>query len=98
MIAVCLDRSEQVIVAFLGILKAGAAYVPLDPEYPDARLQSMLADSRCQMVLTEPRYREQVERCLPETERPTIAELSPPLHRPLPSLRRARSLPITPRT
>jgi D-alanine--poly(phosphoribitol) ligase subunit 1 len=43
LIGVCLDRSANMIVAVLGILKAGAAYVPLDATYPDARLQVMIS-------------------------------------------------------
>lgn len=44
-IGVCLDRSADLIVALLGVLRAGCGYLPLDPEYPAARLQFMLEDS-----------------------------------------------------
>ncbi|NIF15577.1 non-ribosomal peptide synthetase [Pantoea sp. Cy-639] len=44
-VAVCLERGLQLIIGLLGVLKAGAAYVPLDPGYPDERLHYMLADS-----------------------------------------------------
>ncbi len=44
LIGVCLDRSCELIVALLGILKAGAAYVPLDPSYPRERLDAILGD------------------------------------------------------
>jgi amino acid adenylation domain-containing protein len=52
-VAVCLERSTELLVALLGILKAGAAYVPLDPSYPQPRLQFMLEDSAAEVVLTE---------------------------------------------
>ena len=51
-IAVLLDRSPELVVALLGILKAGAAYVPLDPTYPVARLESMLRNSGASFLVT----------------------------------------------
>ncbi|PHM30297.1 non-ribosomal peptide synthetase [Xenorhabdus innexi] len=53
LIALCLPRSLQAVVALLGVLKAGAAYVPLDPAYPQARLQYMLEHSKAMFILTE---------------------------------------------
>jgi hypothetical protein len=47
LVAVCLERSVEMLVGLLGVLKAGAAYVPLDPGYPPERLQFMLEDSCC---------------------------------------------------
>src|SRR6202007_257413 len=52
LVAVCLDRSLELFVALLGILKAGAAYLPLDPSYPLARLSFMLADAGSPLLLT----------------------------------------------
>jgi D-alanine--poly(phosphoribitol) ligase subunit 1 len=43
LVGVCLDRSPELMVCILGILKAGAAYVPLDPAYPHDRLQLMIS-------------------------------------------------------
>ncbi len=51
-VGICVERSFELIIGLLGILKAGAAYVPLDPTYPTERLQFMLADSRVAVVLT----------------------------------------------
>ncbi len=51
-VAVCLDRSPQMVVAFLAIVKAGGYYVPLDPAYPADRLRWMLDDSRATVLLT----------------------------------------------
>jgi amino acid adenylation domain-containing protein len=51
-VAVCLERSPEMIVALLGILKAGAAYAPLDPDYPSQRLSLMLEDTAAPILLT----------------------------------------------
>ena len=50
-IALCLPRSAGAVVAALGILKAGAAYLPLDPSYPRLRLQSILADAGAEIAI-----------------------------------------------
>jgi amino acid adenylation domain-containing protein len=55
-VAVCLERSEQLLVALLGILKAGAAYLPLDPDYPKDRLAFMVTDSGARLILTTSQY------------------------------------------
>ncbi|AKJ29410.1 peptide synthetase [Caldimonas brevitalea] len=52
-VGVALERNAQMLVAVLGILKAGAAYVPLDPAYPNARLAYLLADAEPALVLTQ---------------------------------------------
>jgi amino acid adenylation domain-containing protein len=52
-IAICLERSTEILVAILGILKAGAAYAPLDPTYPAQRLQYILQETRTRFVLTQ---------------------------------------------
>ena len=46
-------RSLEMVVGMLGILKAGAAYVPLDPSYPHARLEFMAADAEIDLLLTQ---------------------------------------------
>ncbi|MDU9030247.1 non-ribosomal peptide synthase/polyketide synthase [Pseudomonas mediterranea] len=51
-VAICLERGPHLLVALLGILKAGAAYVPLDPAYPRERLTHMLEDSAPRALLT----------------------------------------------
>ncbi|MFI0983102.1 amino acid adenylation domain-containing protein [Streptomyces sp. NPDC021093] len=53
-VAYCLERGVQVYAVLLGILKAGAAYVPVDTRYPDARRDLMVAASRPSLVVTEP--------------------------------------------
>ena len=51
-VALCLERSPAMVVTLLAILKAGAAYVPLDPDYPSERLAFMLKDARPKAVVT----------------------------------------------
>ncbi|MFH0518038.1 amino acid adenylation domain-containing protein [Streptomyces sp. M41] len=51
-VGVCLDRSPGLVVAMLAILKAGAAYVPLDPEYPAERLALMADDAGLRVIVT----------------------------------------------
>lgn len=53
MVGCCLERSLELIVAFVGILKAGGAYVPLDPAYPRERLEFLLKDTNTPVVLTQ---------------------------------------------
>ncbi|MGW0856169.1 amino acid adenylation domain-containing protein [Streptomyces sp. NPDC002690] len=53
-VAVALPRTHDLLVSLLGVLKAGAAYVPLDPDYPADRLSYMLEDARPCLLLTTP--------------------------------------------
>lgn len=57
-VAVCLERSPQLVVALLGVLKAGAAYVPIDVAEPDLRVAEKLADAAVCAVLSAPTERE----------------------------------------
>ncbi|MEV6868817.1 amino acid adenylation domain-containing protein, partial [Streptosporangium subroseum] len=50
-VGLCLPRGLDMVVALLGVLKAGGAYLPLDPDYPAERLAFMLADSRASVLL-----------------------------------------------
>ncbi|HEY2361430.1 MAG TPA: amino acid adenylation domain-containing protein [Candidatus Angelobacter sp.] len=52
LVGICMERSSDLIVSLLGVLKAGAAYVPLDPALPAGRISYMLEDSRSPIVLT----------------------------------------------
>ncbi|MDP9121888.1 MAG: amino acid adenylation domain-containing protein, partial [Acidobacteriota bacterium] len=54
-VGLCLERSAELVVALLATLKAGGAFVPIDPSYPSPRLAYMLADSRVAVALTEER-------------------------------------------
>jgi len=52
-VAIKLPRSQWLIVAILGVLKAGGAYLPIDPEYPQERVDYMVADSKCKLLVDE---------------------------------------------
>ena len=56
-VALMVERSLEMLIGILGILKAGAAYLPIDPDYPTDRIQYVLADSGARIILSE-------ERCL----------------------------------
>ncbi|GII66113.1 hypothetical protein Skr01_61980 [Sphaerisporangium krabiense] len=66
-VALCLDRSVDMLVGVLGVLKAGGAYLPLDPALPDARLAFMLKDANAAAVVTQPRHQGRLAGSLPET-------------------------------
>src|SRR2546421_2123144 len=53
MVGLCVQRSTEMIVGLLGILKAGGVYVPLDPEYPRERLAFLLTDTQMPVVVTQ---------------------------------------------
>lgn len=59
-VGICLERRVELVIALLGTLKAGAAYVPLEPTYPAERLDYMLADSAVTVLLTQERLRARV--------------------------------------
>jgi amino acid adenylation domain-containing protein len=53
LLGICMERSTEMIVSILAALKTGSAYVPLDPAYPQERLDFMLEDSRARLLLTQ---------------------------------------------
>ncbi|ODG96163.1 non-ribosomal peptide synthetase [Nostoc sp. KVJ20] len=53
LIGICVERSLEMIIGVLGILKAGAAYIPIDPNYPKERIEFMLEDSGTSVLLTQ---------------------------------------------
>lgn len=53
LVGLCVERSLEMVVGILGILKSGGAYVPLDPAYPQERLAFMLEDTQAPVILTE---------------------------------------------
>ncbi|MBG0832464.1 amino acid adenylation domain-containing protein [Planomonospora sp. ID67723] len=73
LVGVYAERSAELVVALLGVLKAGAAYLPLDPEYPADRLAFMISDAGAPVVLTQGRLRA----TLPATDA-TVLDLDDP--------------------
>ena len=63
LVGVCLDHSVEELIGLLGVLKAGAGYVPVDPEHPFQRLSFMLADSGASTILTQQRFVEALTPC-----------------------------------
>jgi len=52
-VGLCVERSNDMLVAILGVLKAGAAYIPLDPQLPQVRLDTILTECGCKWMLTQ---------------------------------------------
>ena len=81
LVGVCLDHSVEELVGLLGVLKAGAGYVPVDPEHPLQRLLFMLTDSGVTTVLTQQRFVDALAYCdikliCIDRDWPSIAEQS----------------------
>ena len=70
LVGVCVERCPEMVVALLAVLKTGAAYVPLDPSYPEERLSFMIEDARLGCVVT----RNGIQKRLP-TSVPTVIAL-----------------------
>ncbi|MDJ0836972.1 MAG: amino acid adenylation domain-containing protein [Acidobacteriota bacterium] len=88
-VAICLERSSELVFALLATLQTGAAYVPLDPAYPAERLRFMLGDSGCRLLLTSRKLADlipvtdTVTVVYLEDERPAAPNPSElPVHRP----------------
>ncbi len=60
LVAICMERSIEMIIGILGILKAGGVYVPIDPEYPRARIKFIFEDCRALFVLTQSRLAKKI--------------------------------------
>jgi len=63
LVGLCLERSEQLVIAILGILKAGAAYVPIDPSSPRERIELILQDSGLLLLLTQQTVVSHISEC-----------------------------------
>jgi len=80
-VGICLERSLEMMVGLLGVLKAGAAYVPLDPSYPIERLAFIVDDAGAEAIVTEERLARNLARpgsttiCL-DTTWPAISQQS----------------------
>ncbi|WP_048316131.1 non-ribosomal peptide synthetase, partial [Crocosphaera watsonii] len=60
LVGICVERSLEMIIGVLGILKAGGAYLPIDPDYPQERIEYMLTDSEVNILLTQERLVEKL--------------------------------------
>ncbi|HEX8145820.1 MAG TPA: amino acid adenylation domain-containing protein, partial [Pyrinomonadaceae bacterium] len=60
LVGVCVERSPEMIAAALAVLKAGGAYLPLDPAYPRQRLSFIMEDARVKLLLTQRRLLERL--------------------------------------
>jgi amino acid adenylation domain-containing protein len=60
-VGICMEQSLEMVVGLLGIIKTGAAYVPLDPSYPSDRLRFMVEDAQIQIMLSQSHLREDLE-------------------------------------
>ena len=58
-IALAVDRSAELLISLLAIMKTGAAYVPVDPEYPLKRIEYMLEDSAARVLISSHKYKNQ---------------------------------------
>ena len=81
LIAVCMERSPELVVGILGILKSGAAYLPLDPAYPEERKALILKDAQAPLIVCDPLTvgsfpNSSVRVVCVDTERETAAEES----------------------
>jgi len=70
-VGVSAKRSAELIIALLAVLKAGAAYIPLDPDYPQQRLEYLLADADIELLLTQtellPKFTSQHTVCIDQS-------------------------------
>ncbi len=66
LVGVFLPPSEQLVISLLGILKAGAAYLPLEPCFPPKRIRYLLEDSGCKAIITEKAREQTLRRMGPE--------------------------------
>ena len=69
---VYLERSVSMVISLLAILKAGAAYVPLDTTYPEMRLRFMLEDARIPVLITQPGLTDKLPDCGAKIIRPDV--------------------------
>jgi aspartate racemase len=65
LVGLCMERSLEMVVCLFGILQAGGAYAPLDPDYPDERLAYMAQDSQAAIILTQEKLRDKLSAVIP---------------------------------
>ncbi|MDM5294858.1 amino acid adenylation domain-containing protein [Peribacillus simplex] len=82
LVGVYMERSPEMMIGLLGILKSGGAYVPLDPTYPEKRLRYILEDARIEVLVTQERLEkigisEQIEIICMDQDRIAIEQEEP---------------------
>src|SRR5215472_8282851 len=82
-IGICVDRSVTMIVALLATLKAGGAYIPIDPRYPEDRIDQILHDTEPNVLLSECAFQKKLGEgrqdriiCLDEIDFDRISQLN----------------------
>jgi len=80
-VSIMMERSTALIIGLLAILKAGAAYLPIDPDYPQERIDYLLKDSDAKILLTEPGLSEKFEKLLIVNCQLLIVNENPPHRR-----------------
>ncbi len=76
-VGVCMARTPELVASLLAVLRAGGAYVPMDPGYPAERLRYMLADSGAALVLADAASAERLGECGVEVVRPDAGAVEP---------------------
>ena len=76
-VAISLERSTEMLISLLAILKTGAVYLPLDPEYPVDRIEFMLEDSAAKMLLVSEQYQHKFQS---NAEKVFVDDIWPELH------------------
>ncbi|UHA73547.1 non-ribosomal peptide synthase/polyketide synthase [Paenibacillus sp. 481] len=67
LVGICVERSFEMVIGLLAIVKAGGVYVPIDPSYPQARITAMLEDTKVNVLLTQAHLQQQLELQLNES-------------------------------
>ena len=90
LVGVCLERGTELVAAMLGILKSGAAYVPLDPNYPAARREFLLADTAMPVIVTRSALLHLLPPGRPPRDRAELVLIDEPASQPSCGVNRAR--------
>ena len=74
LVALSVERSPEMVIGLLGILKSGAAYLPVDPEYPVERIEYMLMDSQARVLVTQRHVLTRLPKSVLDTEQIIILD------------------------
>lgn len=77
LVALCLDRSFELLIAILAVLKAGCAYVPIDPEYPLERMSHVLKETKSRFLLTQSQFGDHLYSITSDTLIPVFLDRHP---------------------